>query len=76
MRRQVPHRFHTDEQVERARDLAAYGPLSRADIDAQLDALGWTQRYDGDPLSSDLTPTARRALYDDRGRLHDCWRPR
>lgn len=70
-----PRRFETQEQVERARELAAYGPLGRRPIDDELDALGWTERYDGDPSSSDLRPHAAAALFDRSGRLAERFEP-
>lgn len=66
-------RFQTKEQEERARNLAAYGPLGRTQIDNELDALGWTERYDGDVYSTDLRPEAARAMFDHLGRLTDAY---
>jgi hypothetical protein len=70
-----PRRFHNERQEARARHLAAYGPLGRVDIDDELDALGWTERYDGDPYSTDLTDTAARAMFDHLGHLVECFAP-
>ena len=66
-------RFQNEHQEERARHLAAFGPLGRTQIDAELDALGWTERYDGDVYSTDLRPEAARAMFDHMGRLTDAY---
>lgn len=66
-------RFQNKEQEERARNLAAYGPLGRTQIDNELDALGWTERYDGDVYSTDLRSEAARAMFDHLGRLTDAY---
>lgn len=50
----APRRCSTDEQVERLLNLAAYGPLVRTKVDDELDALGWTERYDNDRTATDL----------------------
>lgn len=50
-----PRPLTTEEQRERVRELAAYGPLGRRLVDYELDVLGWTERYDGDPGATDLT---------------------
>lgn len=71
----MPQRFQNEEQVERARNLAAYGPLGRTQIDDELDALGWTERYDGYPYSTDLRDDARREMFDHLGRLTDKYSP-
>ena len=70
-----PKRFETEAQLERARKLASMAPLGRTPIDDELDALGWTRRYDGEPYSTELTPAAQAAMVDDLGRLDDRFRP-
>jgi hypothetical protein len=68
-------RFQNEHQEERARNLAAYGPLGRTQIDDELDALGWTERYDGNPYSTILRPEAARAMFDHLGRLTKKYAP-
>ena len=75
-RSRAPRPFQNEHQEERARKLASMAPLGRTEIDDELDALGWTQRYDGNVYATELTPTAHDAMFDHLGRLTDYYRPK
>lgn len=74
-RKDVPLRPHTWGQLERIRDLAAFGPLTRNGIDDELDALRWTERYDGDETSTILKDGRSEMLYAKNGSVAGAWCP-
>lgn len=57
----------TEKQTMRLQNLAASGPLTRKPIDDELDAMGWTERYDDDDTASELVDGGTKALYAENG---------
>ncbi len=70
----------TSEEIDRLRDLAAYGPLATKKIDAALKAKNWAviESAEGTSISAaEYSGSAGgwlNVLYNDNGTINEYWR--